>query len=229
VTGIGRFAAMALGACWIVLTGATDRPSLEGQVLERINFVRQHPREYADELREYRSYFEGRVVYVPGDDNGVITNEGAYAVDDAIDFLERQTPLPPLRRGDLLQLAARDHADEQGETGASGHISSDGASPGDRVRRLGGDVYVGEGISYGLDHADAIVRQMIVDDGVRGRGHRALLFNASYRYAGVGCGEHRRFGYLCVVDMSGTVDGAPAPSGWASARAGPAYRTSGKR
>jgi uncharacterized protein YkwD len=207
---------MALGACWIVLTGASDRPSLETQVLARINFARQHPREYADELREYRGYFEGRLLYLPGDDNGVVTNEGTDAVDEAIDFLERQTPLPPLRRGDLLELAARDYADEQGTTGTSGHVSSDGASPGERVRRLGGDIYVGEGISYGLDRADAIVRQMIVDDGVRARGHRALLFNAGYRYAGVGCGEHRRFGYMCVVDMSSTTNGSPALPAWAS-------------
>jgi uncharacterized protein YkwD len=209
MTGLGRFAAVALGACWIVLTGASDRPSLEAQVLDRINFARQHPREYADELREYLRYFDGRVLYLPGDDNGVLTNEGPDAVDEAIDFLERQAPLPPLRRGDLLELAARDYADEQGATGMSGHISSDGASPGERVRRLGGDIYVGEGISYGLDRADAIVRQMIVDDGVRGRGHRALLFNTGYRYAGVGCGEHRRLGYMCVVDMSGTINGSP--------------------
>ena len=42
------------------------------------------PRKYADELREYRALFDGRVVRLPGDPVGEITREGAYAVDEAI-------------------------------------------------------------------------------------------------------------------------------------------------
>jgi len=215
VTMLGRFAAV-LGVCWILLTAASERPSLEAQVLDRINFARQYPQEYAEQLRDYRRYFEGRLLYLPGDPNGVITSEGIDAVDEAIEFLERQRPLPPLGHGDLLELAARDHANGQGPIGGRGHVSSDGASPGERVRRHGGDIYVGEGISYGYDQADAIVRQLIVDDGVRDRGHRALLFNGDFRYAGVGCGGHRQFGHMCVVDMSATINGAPVLPAWAS-------------
>jgi uncharacterized protein YkwD len=216
VNGLGRFAVVALGACWILLSAASEAPSLEAQVLDRINFARQHPQQYAEQLRDYRRYFEGRLLYLPGDPNGVITNEGVDAVDEAIDFLERQAPLPALSHGQLLELAARDHADEQGPIGALGHVSPDGASPGERVRRHGGDIYVGEGISYGYDQADAVVRQLIIDDGVRNRGHRALLFNGDFRFAGVGCGGHRQFGYMCVVDFSGTVNGAPVLPAWAS-------------
>lgn len=213
---LGRFAAAALGACWILLTAANEALSLEAQVLDRINYARQHPQEYAAQLRDYRRYFEGRLLYLPGDPNGVITNEGVDAVDEAIDFLERQSPLPALSHGQLLELAARDHAGEQGPIGGRGHVSPDGASPGERVRRHGGDIYVGEGISYGYDQADAVVRQLIVDDGVRDRGHRALLFNSDFRYAGIGCGGHRQFGYMCVVDFSGTINGAPVLPAWAS-------------
>lgn len=216
MTLVRRMAIGALCGCALFLTAANDRASIEDQVLDRINFARQHPREYAEQLRDYRSYFEGDLLFLPGDPNGAITHEGTDAVDEAIDFLERQAPLPPLRRGDLLELAAQDHADQQGPIGGMGHVSRDGASPGERVRRLGGDIYVGENISYGYDRADAVVRQMIVDDGVRGRGHRALIFNAELRYAGVGCGGHRRFGYMCVVDMSQTINGAPVLPGWAA-------------
>lgn len=218
---VRRLAVVALGGCALLLTAAhepaaNDRRSIEDQVLDQINYARQNPREYAEQLRDYRSYFEGVLLFLPGDPNGVITREGAAAVDEAIDFLERQAPLPPLRRGDLLELAAQDHVDQQGPIGGTGHVSRDGASPGERVRRRGGDIYVGENISYGFDYADAVVRQMIVDDGVRSRGHRALIFNQDFRYAGVGCGSHRRFGYMCVVDMSQTINGAPVLPAWAS-------------
>lgn len=200
--------AAALGA-WVALVGAADPDPIEHDVLARINYARAHPHEYAERLREFRGYFEGRILYLPGDRNGVITREGPRAVDEAIDFLERQAPLPPLQSGQILALAARDHADEQGREGGMGHDSPDGASPGERVKRRGGDIYVGEIISYGFDDPDAVVRQLIVDDGVPSRGHRTLMFGNDFRFAGVGCGEHPRFRYMCVVDLSGTVRGAP--------------------
>ncbi|MEI9926740.1 MAG: CAP domain-containing protein [Sphingomonas sp.] len=200
--------AAALGACWIALVGAADQDSLESQVLERINYVRAHPHEYAERLRDDLGYFDGRILHLPGDPNGVITREGPGAVDEAIGFLEHQQPLPPLDAGDLLALAARDHVVEQAE-GGIGHQSPDGASPGERVRRRGGDIYVGEVISYGPADADAAVRQFIVDDGVPGRGHRKLLFASDLRFAGVGCGAHPRYRHMCVVDLSGTPRGTP--------------------
>ena len=215
----------ALGACWIALTAMSAasndlsaRRSLEAGVLDRINYARQHPREYARHLRDYRSYIRGGILFLPGDENGVYTREGHASVDDAIAFLERQAPLPPLTEGQVLSLAARDHADEQGWSGSQGHVSGDGASPGERVKRRGGDIYVGESISYGFDDADDVVRQLIIDDGVPDRGHRKLLFDRDFRYAGVGCAQHRRLRHLCVVDLSGTENGAPVIPDWAQAR-----------
>ena len=93
-----------------------------------------------------------------------------------------------------------------------------GAGPGERVRRRGGDIFVGESISYGMADADAVVRQLIVDDGVPGRGHRILLFKNDFRFAGVGCSGHRRYGHMCVVDLAANRDGAPALPQWASTR-----------
>lgn len=192
---------------------AASRRALQSDVLEEINFARQHPREYAEQLREYRERFDGPVLFLPGDDNGLYTNEGVRAVDEAIDFLERQAPLPALSSGEILALAALDHAEEQGAAGATGHVSR-GMGPGERVRARGGDIFVGEGIYYGADRAGQVVRSLIVDDGVPDRGHRALIFNTDFRYAGVGCAQHARFQHICVVDLSGTANGAPTlPTG----------------
>lgn len=217
---IVHLAIAGLAACVALPAVANDgaprgRP-LETQVLERINHARQNPRAYAEELRDYRRYFDGDILYLPGDSNGIYMREGIAAVDEAINFLERQAPLPALDHGDLLALAARDHADDQGALGGTGHVSRDGAGPGERVRRRGGNVFVGESISYGMADADAVVRQLIIDDGVPGRGHRTLLFKNDFRFAGVGCGGHRRYGHMCVVDLAGTIDGAPDLSRFAS-------------
>lgn len=193
---------------------ANERAPLEEAVLQRINFARQNPQAYADQLRTYRTWFKGNILYLPGDRNGVYLEEGVSAVDEAIAFMERQRPLPPLSRAELLGLAARDHAAEQGPKGVIGHGSLDGASPGVRVKRRGGDIYVGENISYGFDDPDEVVRQFIVDDGVADRGHRHALFSTDYRFAGVGCGRHAEYRHMCVVDMSATRDGSPDMAKW---------------
>lgn len=187
---------------------AAARVVLEDAVLARINFARQNPQAFAQQLRTYRTWFRGNILYLPGDRAGVQLEEGVAAVDEAIAFLERQKPLPPLGRADLLALAARDHTAEQGPRGIIGHGSLDGASPGMRVQRRGGDIYVGENISYGFADADEVVRQFVVDDGVPDRGHRHAVFSADYRFAGVGCGTHKVYRHMCVVDMSQTSDGS---------------------
>lgn len=200
-------------ALWIIPAHAsgseaeTARVALEDAVLQRINFARQHPQAYAQQLRTYRTWFRGNILYLPGERDGVYLEEGVAAVDEAIAFMERQKPLSPLSRGELLGLAARDHAGEQGPRGIIGHGSLDGASPGMRVQRRGGGVYVGENISYGFADPDEVVRQFIVDDGVPDRGHRHAVFSTDYRFAGVGCGPHSVYRHMCVVDMSQTRDG----------------------
>jgi hypothetical protein len=50
---------------------------------------------------------------------------------------------------------------------------------------------------------------LIVDDGVRRRGHRVLLFSGMFDFAGVSCGGHEVYGSMCVVDLSATRDGRP--------------------
>ena len=80
--------------------------------------------------------------------------------------------------------AAHDLAAEQGQSGRSGHRSADGATPGDRVNRRGGGIFVSETISYGYSEHHAAVHQLVIDDGVPGRGHRALVFAPDSRFAG---------------------------------------------
>lgn len=187
--------------------------SLEDAVLDEINFARTQPHEYARELREYRTAFRGRIV--SGRYGERMTFEGVRAVDEAIAFLERQHPLPPLRRGHVLALAAYDHAAEQGDRGSWGHVSRSGATPGKRVTARGGGRFVSETISYGENDPVGVVRSLIVDDGVANRGHRTVIFTSNLRFAGVGCGPHATYDYLCVMDYGQTADGQPAGPSYA--------------
>lgn len=179
---------------------------LERAVLAELNFARTSPRQYAERLRVYRGYFRGRIVRYPGNPDGLNTAEGVRAVDEAIAFLRRQPPLPPLAGSELLTRAAGDHVAEAGPRGVTGHVSADGSRARDRVRRRGGGEYVGEVITFGPATAAEVVRQLVVDDNVPDRGHRKLVYAAEMRFAGVRCGPHRRYRTMCVANLGRTAD-----------------------
>jgi uncharacterized protein YkwD len=178
--------------------------ALAAQVLAEINRVRTDPQHYAERLRTYRTYYHGDVMRAPGDEVGVRTHEGVAALDEAIADVARRKPLKPLAPNARLRASAARLAEEEGPTGVVGHVGPDGLTPGQRMREAG--VWAGiteENISFGQATAAAVVRQLIIDDGVPGRGHRSSLFERGVTAAGVSCGPHSRYGWMCVIDLAG--------------------------
>ena len=185
--------------------------SLESAVLAEINFARTQPAAYARRLRGgERSDDRRRDRYEEGDygygersygerlDRGY----GGSAREEAIDFLSRQRPLRALNDSRGLSSAAARLAYEQARSGRVGHTSAL------RERAEAHGVWSGmvaETISYGMTTPAAVVQQLIIDEGVADRGHREVLFDRSLSVAGVGCGPHRTWGYMCVIDFAGAV------------------------
>ncbi|MGZ9201517.1 MAG: CAP domain-containing protein [Caulobacteraceae bacterium] len=208
---------MAAGVVLAGVSPASAKPSKAGKasfeaaVLDEINFARTRPAEYAEQLKEYRTQFDGRVWRDPEGRGDLMTNEGARAVDEAIAVLRRQPPLSPLDASSALAQAALDHARDQGPVGQVGHIGADRSMPERRIARYcSWKQTMAENISYGQNTAQGVVRQLIVDDGVRDRAHRANIFKAELKVAGVGCGPHAAYGAMCVIDFAGGV-GPKAP------------------
>jgi uncharacterized protein YkwD len=191
-----------------VVAAFTPAPSpLEREIVAELNFARAQPQAYAARLRDYRRYFRGKIVRYPGKPEGLRTAEGVKAVDEAIAFLARQAPVPALHPAPLLAAAADAHVAEQGPRGATGHRSKNGDDPRDRVRRQGGGDYVAETITYGPPSAAEVVRQLIVDDDVPGRGHRRTVYAAEMRFVGVRCGPHKIYRMMCVAEFARKPDG----------------------
>ncbi|MFS0771476.1 CAP domain-containing protein [Sphingomonas sp. 1P08PE] len=180
----------------------------EAAVLAVLNEVRQDPRGYASFLRRAAERFDGST-YAEQDGTEHGSYEGPETVREAARALDDGQPVTGLAMDPVLTAAARDHVEAQGRSGTIGHVSSAGRSPGERVRRRGGDIYVVEAVSYGMRTPEGVVRQWMVDDGVAGRGHRKLLMTGFYRYAGVWCGPHATRGTMCVIDLAATPGGKP--------------------
>lgn len=190
---------------------------LELGVLAETNLARTNPTAFADHLEQMLSWFRGDVMYRPGDNVGVRTIEGPAAVREAIAFLRRQQSLPPLVWSAGLGRAARDHAQDQGPTGQTGHSGQDGSTMAQRMTRYGEWQHTAaENIDYGSDDPRQVVISLIVDDGVASRGHRTNIFNPALRVAGVGCGPHQQYRFMCVIDYAGAFEAtrredSPAP------------------
>jgi uncharacterized protein YkwD len=177
--------------------------AVEAGVVAELNLARSDPKAYANYLKEYRSLIHGGVYQRPGR-IGIQLQEGTRAVDEAIAFLEKHKPERELASSLGLSRAAKDQALEQGKSGATGHSGAGGSSPFDRMNRYGTwSGTAGENISYGADDARGIVIQLLVDDGVPSRGHRANIFNEAFAYVGVGFGKHPTYGAVCVLDFAG--------------------------
>jgi uncharacterized protein YkwD len=179
-----------------VSTPAAKADSFEDAVLAELNHVRENPQAYA---RELRAQIE-RISFTR--ESARRTAEDRDAVDEAIEVLERQPPLPPLARDPRLAAAARRYAAQQGPTGEVGH-----GPPGSFGRRFDeAGVLAGhqaESISYGQRTPRDVIRQLVVDSGVPDRGHRKQLLDRNLQLAGVGCGRHARWGSMCVIDYAG--------------------------
>jgi len=186
-----------------------DSSFLEHHVISELNLARTHPRQYASNLMELRKHFRGTELRRPGN-VVIVTKEGVPAVDEAITFLKSAKPLSPLKLSRGMSRGARDHVNEQGPAGVTGHDSNDGSKPWDRASRYGKwQKTIGENISYGSDDARMVVMGLIMDDGVPDRGHRKNIFNPEFHVVGVACGPHSVYGTMCVITFAGGYEERP--------------------
>ena len=182
----------------------------EQAVVREITKIRMFPREYAKYLRALGTRFEG-TLWRLRDHVPIRTNEGRDAVLEAAAFLETVEPIQGvLAYSEGLHLAARDHVLDQGPSGQTGHVGTQGSRFGERIGRHGQQgSLIGEVINYGEETPRMTVIQLVIDDGVPDRGHRRNLFNPRFRVAGAAIGYHKGYGSMTVVDLADTFTDAP--------------------
>lgn len=193
-------------AALLLLAGALPALSashLEQAVLEEMNAARTSPQAFAAHLQRHRALFEGKRYRPPGAAYFILTQEGPAAVDEAIAFLKRQRVLPPLAWAEGLARSAAELALNQAQSGETGHGRGKLGMEERVSRQVEWTGSIGENISYGPNDGRDVVLQLIVDDGVPGRGHRANIFSPDFRLAGVACGPHPTLRTVCVIDFAG--------------------------
>jgi uncharacterized protein YkwD len=177
---------------------------LEKEIILEINKLRSDPARYAtDFISPLAKKYNRRLLYYPGD-HPLLTNEGVNALYECVRDLKRQQPLPIIYPSEGLSLAAKDHVNDQSKTGRTGHQGSDSSNMRNRIERYGQwQVRIAENIAYGGKTAQQIVIYLLIDDGVRDRGHRKNFLNPDFRMVGVATGSHPEYGLMSVMDFAG--------------------------
>jgi uncharacterized protein YkwD len=194
-------------AAILVLVGGSGRAQefthQEIGVFSAVNQLRARPSAFVRTLEAFRSLYQGNLFIPPGH-VPIQTHEGVKAVDETIGALRPlSNPLERLTLSRGLSNAAALHVRETGARGLVGHAGPDGNNAADRIARFGHwSRSIGECISYGDADPTGVVAQLLIDDGVRDRGHRVILLDPQWRYVGVSCGAHAVYSGMCVLDFA---------------------------
>lgn len=112
--------------------------------------------------------------------------------------LEETHGLDPIFPEEDLTVVAQGHALKSGETGHVGHKDIQ-----KRFEPLKGNPYYewGENCSYGFDEALSIIITLLIDEDIKGVGHRKNILKESYNSVGVAIRPHKTYRFNCVMDF----------------------------
>jgi hypothetical protein len=183
--------------------------SVEKDIILELNKVRSNPQKYAElYIKPRLALFDGTSPFGPHSyklPSGIYmsTAEGARGVQECYDALYGSSSSPLLLPSRGMSQAAKDHVNDLGPKGSTGHNSTNGDSPWDRLNRYGKwERNVGENIDYGSSTGRDIVVQLLIDDGVSSRGHRKNNMGKDFAFVGVAAGTHKRYGMMAVLDFA---------------------------
>ena len=120
--------------------------------------------------------------------------------------LKNTSPLTALKYTEKLFDFAKHHARTTGKVGKVGHRSVTFKSYDNRTKKLLKTyTSVGENIQYGYNNAQHIVLDLLIDDGVKGVGHRKNILNKKFKHVGISIQPHKKYTYNCVIEFGGTL------------------------
>ena len=118
--------------------------------------------------------------------------------------LNKTQNLSPLKYTEDLFKFAKHHAKTTGKKGKTGHRSVTLKGYKARTKKLLKNYSsVGENIHYGPNNPKTIVLELLIDDGIKGVGHRKNILSKNFVYASVSIQPHKKYKFNTVIEFGG--------------------------
>lgn len=182
-----------------------DFVEMRNQILIEHNRVRVDPKSYIPLVEAQMKLLKDKILFRPGE-VPIETNEGPTAYEEAINFLKRQKPIESLTFDERLSKACQDHAEDLGQKGLVSHDSSLGKSVSERIEQhCEWEECCAENLDFGTRNGVDVIISLLVDDGVKDRGHRLNLFKEEIKIIGIACSVHKEYETVTVLNYVGGV------------------------
>ena len=175
----------------------------EDLIMEK-NLLRTNPKKYAKTISKYMNYFKGNLLCLPGTNAGIQTEEGVEAFKEAVDFLNKQENLEPLKPSkglcriaeEFIAIYQKPDSGELANKDMEDIINKYGSFSGSFSRAM----------DFGGETAEMAIINLVVSDGDPSRGQRESLLSNEIKKVGVANGEHEVYRHCSAIITSTEFD-----------------------
>ena len=184
-----------------------DFIAIQRDLFIELNNLRKNPKSYIPLIElEMKSLKKSNILKKRDSNLQIQTVEGKDAYIEAINFLQNQEGVPPVKEESRLNSAALDLVKDIGTRGVVSHQDQYGQYVSERIEKYcEWDYSASEVIEVSSKNPKDILISLIVDDGLKNRPDRMTLFNPAYNYVGISCGMHSEYEIVTVIVFTGSI------------------------
>ena len=173
-------------------------------LIMEIILLRTNPKKYAKTISKYMNYFKGNLLCLPDTNAGIQTEEGVEAFKEAVDFLNKQENLEPLKPSkglcriaeEFIAIYQKPDSGELANKDMEDIINKYGSFSGSFSRAM----------DFGGETAEMAIINLVVSDGDPSRGQRESLLSNEIKKVGVANGEHEVYRHCSAIITSTEFD-----------------------
>ena len=184
-----------------------DFIAIQRELFIELNNLRKNPKSYIPLIElEMKSLKKSNILKKRDSNLQIQTVEGKDAYIEAINFLQNQEGVPPVKEESRLNSAALDLVKDIGTRGVVSHQDQYGQYVSERIEKYcEWDYSASEVIEVSSKNPKDILISLIVDDGLKNRPDRMTLFNPAYNFVGISCGMHSEYEIVTVIVFTGSI------------------------
>ena len=169
-------------------------------LIMEINLLRTNPKKYAKTISKYMHYFKGNLLCLPESNAGIQTEEGVEAFKEAVDFLNKQEKLEPLKSSKGLCRIAEDFIAIYQKSDSGDLANKDMEEIINKYGSFSGSF--SRAMDFGGETAEMAIINLVVSDGDPSRGQRESLLSNEIKKIGVANGPHQTYRHCSAIITS---------------------------